>query len=443
MATTVPSTTAEQPAPPRAAFDAAAVRADFPILAQTDAAGRPFAFLDSASSSQKPTVVIDTLADHYRTCNANIHRGVYRLSETATDRFEGARARIARFIGADSARECVFVRNATEAINLVAAAWGRCNVGAGDLLVATMLDHHANIVPWQLLAEATGARLALVGVTPDGRLDLDHLDRLLAQGPKLVAFPHVSNVLGTITPAAEIVRRARAAGAVVLVDGAQSVPHLPTDVRALGADFLAFSGHKMLGPTGVGVLYGRLPLLEAMPPALGGGGMIRTVGLERSTWAAVPAKFEAGTPAIAEAVALGAAVDYLEALGMDRVRAHERELTAYALARLATVPDLRLHGPADPAVQGGVVAFALGDRDPRDVAAFLDAEHVAVRAGYHCGQPLLRALGAGPVVRASFYVYTAEADVDRLVAALRRARRALAARPAVADDAPPSCGAAA
>jgi cysteine desulfurase/selenocysteine lyase len=400
-----------------AAFDAAAVRADFPILDQANRRGQPLTFLDSAASSQKPTAVLEALDDYQRRDNANIHRGIYALSERATARYEEARERVAGFVGADP-RECVFVRNATEAINLVAQTWGRRNIGAGDSIVLSEMEHHSNLVPWQMLAEEKGAGLAHVRVTPDGRLDLDHLDALLRRGPKLVAITHVSNALGTVNDAAEIVRRAHAAGAVVLLDGAQSVPHLAVDVRALDCDFLVFSGHKMLGPMGSGVLYGKLALLEAMPPFLGGGGMIGAVGLERSTWAAVPAKFEAGTPAVADAIGLGAAVSYLEALGMDRVRAHERELTGYALDRLGAIPGLTVLGPADPARRSGVVSFTLAGMPARGVAAALDGENVAVRAGHHCCQPLLRALGLDAIVRASFYVYNDEADVDRLVAGL-------------------------
>jgi cysteine desulfurase/selenocysteine lyase len=404
-----------------APLDAAALRADFPVLAQTDERGQSLVFLDSAASSQKPVAVLDALDDYYRGYNANIHRGVYRLSEKATARYEEARHLVADFIGAASHRECVFVRNTTEAINLVAQTWGRRNVGPGDLIVLTVMDHHSNLVPWQMLAEEKGAELAHVRVTADGRLDLDHLDALLRREPKLVAFPHVSNALGTINDAAEIVRRARAAGAVTLVDGAQSVPHLAVDVRALDCDFLAFSGHKMLAPMGSGVLYGKRALLEAMPPFMGGGSMIRKVELGRSTWADVPAKFEAGTPAVGEAIGLGAAVEYLSALGMDRVRDHERELTAYALDRLAEVPGLVAYGPADPEQRSGAISFTLGEVHPHDVAAILDGENVAVRAGHHCCQPLMRELGLVATTRASFYLYNAEEDVDRLVAALGKA----------------------
>ncbi|MBA3414738.1 MAG: cysteine desulfurase [Chloroflexia bacterium] len=404
-------------------LDAARVRADFPILQHEDASGRRLAFLDSAASSQKPAVVIDALADYYRETNANIHRGVYELSEKATARYEEARHLVADFVNAASARECVFVRNTTEAINLVAQTWGRRNVSTGDLIVSTVMDHHSNLVPWQMLAEETGAELAHVRVTADGRLDLGHLDELLAREPKLVAFPHLSNSLGTINPAAEIVRRAKASGAVTLIDGAQSVPHLPTDVQALGCDFLAFSGHKMLGPMGSGVLYGRLELLQAMPPFMGGGGMIRKVELGRSTYADVPTRFEAGTPAVGDAIGLGAAVEYLQGLGMAAVREHEKVVTAYALGRLGAVAGLTMFGPADAESRAGVISFELEGIHPHDVAAILDGEGVAVRAGHHCCQPLMRELGVIATTRASFYVYNTEEDVDRLVAGLGKAKR--------------------
>jgi len=402
-------------------LDADTIRADFPILAQTNDRGQPLTFLDSAASSQKPTAVIDALADYYLRYNANIHRGVYQLSELATGRYEQARHLVADFIGAASARECIFVRNTTEAINLVAQTWGRRHIAAGDLIVLTVMEHHSNLVPWQLLAEEKGAKLAHVRITPDGRLDLDHLDELLRREPKLVAFPHVSNSLGTLNDAADITRRAHAAGATVLIDAAQSVPHLPVDVKTLDCDFLAFSGHKMLGPMGAGVLYGKKKLLDAMPPYMGGGSMIRKVELDHSTWADVPAKFEAGTPAVADAIGLGVAIEYLTTLGMDRVHAHERDLTTYALGRLAEIPGLTIHGPTDPAHRGGVVSFTLGDIHPHDVAAILDGENVAVRAGHHCTQPLMRALDLLATTRASFYLYTTEPDVDRLIAALHHA----------------------
>jgi cysteine desulfurase/selenocysteine lyase len=414
-----PATTAPPAATP---LDGAAVRADFPILAQPGTAdGRRLVFLDSAASSQKPAAVIEAMDAYYRRDNANIHRGVYQLSERATVAYEAARHTVADFIGAASARECVFVRNTTEGINLVAQTWGRRHLRSGDLAVLTVMEHHSNLVPWQLLAAETGAELAFVRMTGDGRLDLDHLDELLAREPKLVAFSHVSNALGTIHPAAEVTRRAKAAGATVLIDAAQSVPHLAVDVAELGCDFLAFSGHKLLGPMGAGVLWGRLALLDDLPPYMGGGSMIRKVELTGSTWADVPARFEAGTPAVADAIGLGVAVEYLQALGMGRVHAHERELLGYAVGALAEVPGMWLFGPDDLAQRSGVLAFELGDIHPHDVAAILDGEGVAVRAGHHCCQPLMRELGVVATTRASFYVYNDRDDVDRLVAALHRA----------------------
>jgi cysteine desulfurase/selenocysteine lyase len=398
------------------------VRDDFPVLNSTNARGQRLAFLDSAASSQKPESVIRALDAYYRESNANIHRGVYDLSERATQQYEAARGKIARFINAASDREIIFVRNTTEAINLVAHTWGRRNVGEGDLIVVTELDHHSNIIPWQLLAEDKGARLEAVRIDEHGRLDLEHLKELLRERPKVVAFPHVSNALGTITPAAEIIALAHDAGAVVLVDGAQSVPHMPVDVQALDADFLALSGHKILGPMGSGALYGKLALLEAMPPFMGGGGMIRKVSLAKTTWADVPARFEAGTPAVGDAVGLGAAVDYLTGIGMENVQAHERHLTAYALDRLRSIPDLVLYGPPDIEDHAGVISFRLGDIHPHDVAAILNEENVAVRAGHHCCQPLMERLELPATTRASFYVYNDEADVDQLVAGLQRAR---------------------
>ncbi len=403
-------------------FDGAQIRADFPVLSREPRTGRQrLAFLDSAASSQKPQVVIDALTEYYEQYNANIHRGVYELSEIATTRFEESRKRIARFINARSARECIFVRNTTEAINLVAQTWGRANIKAGDLIVFTTMEHHSNIVPWQLLAEEKGARLGHVRITPDGRLDQDHYAELLAQEPKLVAFTHVSNSLGTVNPAKDMIAGAHAAGAVTVVDGAQSVPHMTVDVQDLDCDFLAFSGHKMLGPMGAGILYGKKHLLDRMPPFLGGGSMIRKVTLERTTWADVPAKFEAGTPAVGDAIALSVAADYLESLGMDRVWQHEQDLITYALERMRDIPELVVHGPQDATARSGVISFTLGDIHPHDVAAILDEDNVAVRAGHHCTQPLMAALHVPSTTRASFYVYNYQDDVDRLVESLGRA----------------------
>ncbi len=403
------------------------VREDFPILMSENARGQRLAFLDSASSSQKPEPVIAALDRYYRETNANIHRGVYDLSERATAQYEAARHTVADFLNAASAREIVFVRNTTEAINLVAQTWGRTHVGAGDLIVVSEMDHHSNLVPWQLLAAEKGARLAAIRVTDDGELDLDYLRELLAMGPKLVAFAHVSNSLGTINPAMEIIRLAHDAGAVVLIDGAQSVPHMPVDVQALDADFVAFSGHKMLGPMGSGALYGKLALLEKMPPFMGGGGMIRKVTIQGSTYAEVPARFEAGTPSVGDAIGLGAAVDYLQTIGMDRVREHERRLTQRAMERLREIPELRMYGPGDPDRHGGVISFTLGDIHPHDVAAILNEENVAVRAGHHCCQPVMDRFGLPATTRASFYVYNDDDDVDRLVAGLHRVRQIFSA----------------
>jgi cysteine desulfurase / selenocysteine lyase len=412
---------------PETPLDAEIIRRDFPILDQHNDRGQRLAFLDSAASSQKPAQVLEAVDSYYRTSNANIHRGVYDLSERATALYEQARHQVAHFINAASARECIFVRNTTEGINLVAQTWGRRNVGAGDLIVVTEMDHHSNLVPWQLLAEDRGAEIAAVEVTPDGLLDLDHLDMLLAREPKVVAFPHVSNSLGTINPAAEIIRRAHAAGAVTVVDGAQSVPHVQTDVQALDADFLAFSGHKMLAPMGSGVVYGKMALLEALPPFMGGGGMIRKVEIGKSTWADVPARFETGTPAVGDAAGLGAAIEYLGAIGMDRVREHERVLTAHAIDALTALEGVTLFGPSDADIRAGVLAFDLEGIHPHDIAAILDAENVAVRAGHHCCQPLMRKLGVAATTRASFYIYNGEDDVERLVAGIRTAQRIFAA----------------
>ncbi|MEA2586376.1 MAG: cysteine desulfurase / selenocysteine lyase [Thermomicrobiales bacterium] len=415
------SITTNQPTTP---LDAAAIRADFPILNQPLAPDQlSLVFLDSAASSQKPAAVIDALDDYYRRYNANIHRGVYHLSELATSKYEEARHLVAAFVNAASPNECIFVRNTTEAINLVAQTWGRRNLKEGDLVLLTVMEHHSNLVPWHLLAEEKGFEIAYVPLTPDQRLDMAAFDELVKREPKLVGVAHVSNGVGTVNDVATIAAKAHAAGALVLVDGAQSVPHLPVDVQALDLDFLAFSGHKMLGPMGSGVLYGKKRLLDAMPPFMGGGGMIRKVTLEGSTYGDVPARFEAGTPAVGEAIGLGVAVEYLSQLGMDRIITHERELIAYALDRLTEVPGLTVYGPTDPAHRSGVVSFTLGDIHPHDVAAILDGENVAVRAGHHCNQPLVRSLGLVATTRASFYVYNTPDDADRLVAALHKANK--------------------
>ncbi len=399
------------------------IRKDFPILAR-QVHGKPLIYLDSTASSQKPTSVIETMSQYYESYNANVHRGVYEISEEATAAMEKARVKIARFINARQSKQIIFTRNTTESINLVAYSWGSANISAGDLIVLTEMEHHSNLVPWQLLAQRTGARLEFVPVTDDGLLQLDIYSKLLEQQPKLVAFTHMSNVLGTINPVREMTAQAHAAGALVLIDAAQSVPHLPVDVQDLDVDFLCFSAHKMLGPTGIGVLYGKKALLEVMPPFMGGGDMIRTVHLRESTWNDLPWKFEAGTPAIAEAIGFGAAIDYLNGLSMDFVRQHEIEVTTYALEQLASVPDLRIYGPLDIAKRGGVISFTLGDVHPHDLASILDQEvGVAVRAGHHCAQPLMERYDLAATARASFYIYTLKEEIDVLVQGLRKAQQ--------------------
>lgn len=406
-------------------YDVNAIRAQFPIF-QRRVHGKPLVYLDSTATSQKPLAVIEAMNDFYRRYNANVHRGIHTLSEEATAAYEGARERIARFINARSPREVIYTRNTTEAINLVAYTWGWANLKPGDAVLITEMEHHSNIVPWQLLRDRAGIELRVVPVTDEGYLDMEALDRLLDERVKLVSITHMSNVLGTINPVEEIARKAHAVGALILVDGAQSVPHMPVDVQALGIDFLAFSGHKMCGPTGIGVLWGREEILEAMPPFMGGGDMIRRVTLERSTWANLPHKFEAGTPAIAEAIGLGAAVDFLTGLGMENVRQHEIEITSYALEALSEVPNLRLFGPRNPHHKGGVAAFTLGNIHAHDVAAVLDREGIAVRAGHHCAQPLMQRYGVTATTRASFYLYTTQEEVDCLVRVLHKVEEVFA-----------------
>jgi cysteine desulfurase/selenocysteine lyase len=421
MVTTDKSAVAGTESTPRVARTTEDIRSDFPILSR-QVHGKPLVYLDSAASSQKPLSVLETLDTYYKTYNANVHRGVYEISEQATAAQEKARVKVARFINARQSKQIVFTRNTSESINLVAYSWGNANIHAGDLIVLTEMEHHSNLVPWQLLAQRSGARLEFIPVTDDGLLDLDKYAQLLQQQPKLVAFTHMSNVLGTINPVKQMTAQAHAVGAIVLVDGAQSVPHLPVDVQDLDVDFYCFSGHKMLGPTGIGVLYGKRALLEAMPPFMGGGEMIRTVHLRASTWNDLPWKFEAGTPAIAQAIGLGAAVDYLNALGMDSVRQHEQEITAYAMEQLRSVPELTIYGPAAD-LRGGVISFTLGDIHPHDLASILDQEAgVAIRAGHHCAQPLMERYGLAATARASFYVYTTSADIDTLVQGLQKAR---------------------
>ena len=404
-------------------LDGSALRSDFPAFERPTSSGQRLAYLDSASTSQKPRAVIDALADVYGHHYANVHRGIYELSVDADTRYEGARASVARFIGAPSAREVVFVRNATEALNLVAYSWGRANVGAGDLVLTTEMEHHANLVPWQQLATATGAKIEYVALTDDGRLDLDDMRRRLARGPKLVAFSHISNALGTINPVAEITRLAHDAGAIVVLDAAQSVPHMPLDVTALDVDFAAFSGHKTLGPSGIGALWGRRELLDAMPPFLTGGSMISRVTLEGAEWNEVPWKFEAGTPAIAEASGLAAAIEYLDGIGMSNVRAHERLLFEHAWSALGEIDGLRRLGPDSPDEHAGVISFVLDGIHPHDVAAILDQHGVAVRAGHHCAQPLMHRYDLPATTRASFYVYNDLDDIARLTDAILAVQR--------------------
>jgi cysteine desulfurase/selenocysteine lyase len=393
------------------------VRSDFPVL---DREG--LTYLDSAATSQKPHQVIEAISSYYSHSNANIHRGVYGLAREATELFEGARERVAAFAGWEQSAS-IFTKNATEAINLVAYSWGREHIGPGDEVLITHMEHHSNIVPWQLLCQERGAKLRYLSVSDEGTLSLGELDEALAGGHvKLVAFAHISNVLGTINPVEEIVRRARVAGAITLVDGSQAVPQLPLDLTAIDADFYVWTGHKALGPTGIGVLHGRRELLEAMRPFLGGGDMISRVGFEESTWNELPWKFEAGTSPIAEGVGLGAAIDYLAAIGMENVRAHERDLTAYALERLPEVEGIKLFGPLDADRRGGVVSFAIEGIHPHDIAELCDREGVCIRAGHHCAQPLMRQLGVSATARASFHVYNSREDVDKLVGALARAR---------------------
>jgi cysteine desulfurase / selenocysteine lyase len=396
------------------------VRADFPVL-QREFGGRRVAYLDSAATSQRPRQVVEAMDGFQRHSYAPIHRGVYELARESTDAFEGARERIAAFVNWDPACS-IFTLNATEAINLVAYSWGRHNVGEGHEVLITEMEHHSNIVPWQILSAETGATLRYVPVTDSGELALDELDAILGEGRvKLVAVTHVSNVLGTVNPIAEITRRARAAGAVTVVDGAQAVPQMPVDLAELDADFYAWTGHKALGPT-LGMLHGRRELLETMPPFLAGGHMIKRVDRESSSWNDLPWKFEAGTSDVTEAVGLGAAVDYLGAIGMDAVRAHERELTAYALERMPEVEGLTVFGPAEAERRGGVVSFAIEGMHPHDIAELCDREAVCIRAGHHCAQPLMRCLGVGATARASFGVYNSRDEVDRLIEALGKGR---------------------
>jgi cysteine desulfurase / selenocysteine lyase len=403
-------------------LDAHALRADFPILAQ-EINGKPLAYLDSAVTAQKPRQVLDAMTQFYETSYGNVHRGVYALAERATEAFEGARERIARFVNAPSSRELIFTRNATEGLNLVAYAWGLTNLGPGDLVVVTELEHHSNFVPWQYVARRTGAGFRMIPLTDAGELDLDALDEIVADGRvKVVATNLVSNALGTINPVDRLTAWAHQHEAIMVVDGAQAAPHLAIDVQAIGCDFFAFSAHKLCGPSGVGALWGRRELLEAMEPFNLGGHMIRKVQFEETTWGDLPHKFEAGTSPIAEAVGFGAAVDYITAAGLDAIERHEHELAAYALERLRDVPGIVLYGP--PAERrAGIVSFNIEGIHPHDVAQVLDWEGVAIRAGHHCCQPLMHRLGVAATNRASFYLYTVPEDIDRLADGLLRVRK--------------------
>jgi cysteine desulfurase / selenocysteine lyase len=403
-------------------LDVASLRSDFPILLREVAPGVPLVYLDSAATSQKPLAVLQAMDFYYRQSNANIHRGVHTLAEEATAAYESARQRIAHFIGAKTSREVVFTRNATEAINLVTQTWGRANLKDGDLVILTEMEHHSNLVPWQMLASERNLRLEFIPVTPDGVLDLDVYRQLLEQGPRLVAFTHMSNVLGTINPVKEITHLAHQQGAVVLVDGAQSVPHFPVNVVDLDVDFMAVSAHKMCGPTGIGILYGREALLQSMPPFMGGGDMIRRVYLRSFTPNELPHKFEAGTPAIAEVIGFGAAVDYLSTLGMQAIAEHEHELIDYTLERLSEIPGLNLLGPSADK-KGGVASFTMEGIHPHDVAQILDSVGIAIRAGHHCAMPLHDKLQITASSRASFYVYNTLEEVDKLVEGLYKVKK--------------------
>jgi cysteine desulfurase/selenocysteine lyase len=400
-------------------LDVAAIREEFPILRQR-VHGKPLVYLDNAATTQKPREVLDALQRYYMEENANVHRGVHSLSGRATDAYDASRETVRRFVNAADAKEIVFVRGTTEGINLVAQAWGHANVRAGDEIVLTEMEHHSNIVPWQILCEATGARLRVAPITDAGELRLDALERLMTDRTRLVALAHVSNVLGTVNPVADVIRIAKARGIAVLIDGAQAVAHMPVDVQALGCDFYVFSGHKMFGPTGVGILYGRRALLEAMPVYQAGGGMIGRVTFERTTYADLPYKYEAGTPNIAGVVGLAAAVDYMTTIGLDRIAAYERDLCGYATAALTAVPGLRLIGTARE--RGAVLSFVLGDVHPHDIGTIVDRDGIAIRAGHHCCQPLMARLGVPATARASLALYNTREEIDALVASLERVR---------------------
>jgi len=400
-------------------MNVAEIRKDFPILAR-EVHGKRLVYLDNAATSQKPRQVIDAIKEYYESYNANVHRAIHALGEQATAAYEEARGKVARFINAPSERCIVWVKNASEAINLVAYAWGRKNVGEGDEILVSPMEHHSNLVPWQELARARGARLKFFNLTPEGRLDLENLDTLLTPRTKIVAITHASNVLGTINPVADIARKAHEVGSLILVDGAQSTPHMPVDVQALDCDFFVFSAHKMCGPMGIGVLYGKEEILDAMDPFLFGGEMISTVTLERSTWNDIPWKFEAGTPNVAGAIGFGAAIDYLEAIGMEAIQRHEQELVAYAWEALSELDGMVLYGPKEE--RSGLIAFNYAEIHPHDLSTVLDQEGIAIRAGHHCAEPLMRWLDVPATARASFYLYNTREDIDALVRGLLRAK---------------------
>ena len=408
-------------------LDTDAIRKDFPILHRTVHADKPLVYLDNAATSQSPQQVIDTIVEYYSLHNANVHRGIHVLAEEATALYEGARDKVAAFINAGAREEVVFTKNSSEALNLVAnvLGWAEAPYGIrpGDEIVISEMEHHSNIVPWQLTAERIGAKLRWFGITDEGRLDLSNLNELINERTKVVSLVHISNILGTVNPVETIVKRAHEVGALVVLDASQSAPHLPLDVQALGADFVAFTGHKMLGPTGVGVLWGRRDLLEELPPFLGGGEMIQTVTMEKSTYAGLPHKYEAGTPPIAEVIALGTAVDYLNGIGMDKVAAHEHAITEYALGRLQDVEGLRIIGPATNEDRGAAISFVLGDIHPHDVGQVLDEHGIAVRVGHHCARPVCVRFGIPATTRASFYLYSTPAEVDALVEGLDQVKQ--------------------
>jgi cysteine desulfurase/selenocysteine lyase len=402
-------------------MDPIKLREDFPIL-KIKVRGKRFVYLDSVATTQKPVQVIEAINNYYKNFNSNVHRGVYFISEEATRLYEEARMKVSRFINAESPRTIVFTRNATEAINLVAYSWGRKNMKEGDEIILTEMEHHSNLVPWQILAKEKNAKLKFIPVKEDGTLQLEKLQELFTPKSKILAITHVSNVLGTINPIKEIVEFAHKNGTLVLVDGAQSVPHIPVDVKDLGCDFLAFSGHKMLGPMGIGVLYGKEKILEEMEPFLGGGEMISQVWLERATWNEIPWKFEAGTPNVEGAIGLGSAIDYLKKIGMENIEKRERELTAYAMERLKEIEGIRIYGPKNPELKSGVISFNLENIHPHDVGTILDQEGIAVRVGSHCAQPLMAKFGVSSMVRASFYIYNIEEEIDIMISALKKVK---------------------